>query len=196
MNRKKDPVSELTFSALLTTIMLILGYIESLFPIPGMPGLKLGLSNSVLMLALYWMGIPAAIMLMVIKVVLSGLLFGGVMSMAYAFAGGVLSLAVMSVLVYCFRSFGTLGVGIAGAVCHNVGQVLMAILILHTNELLYYMGILMLVGIATGAATGSVASLLMKHIPPKVREKVKKGEPPAERENGETPDKQDANGKP
>ena len=53
MNRKKDPVSELTCSALLTTIMLILGYIESLFPIPGMPGLKLGLSNSVLMLALY-----------------------------------------------------------------------------------------------------------------------------------------------
>ena len=54
----KKNVNKLTFMALLTTIMLILGYIESLFPIPGIPGIKLGLSNSVLMLALYWMGVP------------------------------------------------------------------------------------------------------------------------------------------
>lgn len=167
-------INKLTFSALLTTIMLILGYIESLFPIPGIPGIKLGLSNSVLMLALYWMGIPTAIALMVMKVVLSGLLFGGVSGMLYAFAGGALSLVVMSVLIYVFHSFGTVGVGIAGAVCHNIGQVLAAMLVLQTSKLVYYMGVLTLVGIATGAATGSVATLLMKHIPPMVRKNVSK----------------------
>ena len=75
MNKR---VNRLTFSAMLTAVMLVLGYIESLIPIPGVPGLKLGLSNSVLMLALYWMGVPAACALMVAKVLLSGLLFGGV----------------------------------------------------------------------------------------------------------------------
>ncbi|MDD7446245.1 MAG: Gx transporter family protein [Clostridiales bacterium] len=170
----KKNVNKLTFMALLTTIMLILGYIESLFPIPGIPGIKLGLSNSVLMLALYWMGVPEACVLMVMKVLLSGLLFGGVSGMLYAFSGGVLSLAVMSVLIYCFCSFSVIGVGIAGAVCHNIGQVLAAMLVLQTNRLVYYMGVLVLIAIATGAATGTVAALLMKHIPPKVRESVKK----------------------
>ena len=174
MKKMHERVKQLTFSALLTTIMLIMGYIESMFPIPGIPGIKLGLSNSVLMLALYWMGIPAALMLMVVKVLLSGLLFGGVSGMMYSFAGGALSLVVMSLMLYVFHGFGTLGVGIAGAVFHNVGQVLMAMLMLQTNQLVYYMGVLVLVAIVTGAATGSVANLLMKHSPPKVRDSVSK----------------------
>ena len=94
--------------------------------------------------------------------------------MLYAFCGGALSLAVMSVLVYACRSFGTVGVGIAGAVSHNVGQVLAAMLVLQTNRLVYYMGVLVLVGIATGAATGTLAALLMKHIPPAIAAKVKR----------------------
>ena len=171
MNKR---VNRLTFSAMLTAVMLVLGYIESLIPIPGVPGLKLGLSNSVLMLALYWMGVPAACALMVAKVLLSGLLFGGMSGMLYAFCGGALSLAVMSVLVYACRSFGTVGVGIAGAVSHNVGQVLAAMLVLQTNRLVYYMGVLVLVGIATGAATGTLAALLMKHIPLAIAAKVKR----------------------
>ena len=65
-------------------------------------------------------------------------------------------------------------VGIAGAVSHNVGQVLAAMLVLQTNRLVYYMGVLVLVGIATGAATGTLASLLMKHIPPAIAAKVKR----------------------
>ena len=167
MNKR---VNRLTFSAMLTAVMLVLGYIESLIPIPGVPGLKLGLSNSVLMLALYWMGVPAACALLVAKVLLSGMLFGGVSGMLYAFCGG----ALRSVLVYACCSFGTVGVGIAGAVSHNVGQVLAAMLVLQTNRLVYYMGVLVLVGIATGAATGTLAALLMKHIPPAIAAKVKR----------------------
>lgn len=169
-----DTTKRLTLSALLVGVMLVLGYVESLIPIPGVPGVKLGLSNSMLMLALYWMGVRAAFALMAAKVLLSGLLFGGAMSMLYAFAGGVMSFAVMALLVYAAKGFGAVGVGVAGAVSHNVAQVLVAIWVLGTSRLAYYLAVLVLAGVATGAATGTAAALLMKHIPPAVREGVRK----------------------
>ena len=125
----------LTVSALLVTVMLMLGYLENLVP-TGVPGIKLGLSNSVLLLAIYWLGIPTALILMVVKVVLSGILFSGVSAMMYAFAGGVLSMVVMSVL-YKARGFSPIAIAMAGAVFHNVGQVGLAMVILETDRLVY-----------------------------------------------------------
>ena len=182
-----ESTRKLTFSALLVSVMLVLGYVESLIPIPGIPGVKLGLSNSVLMLALYWMGVPSACVLMVCKVLLSGLMFGGVTSMLYAFVGGALSLAVMSLLIFLLKGFSPVGVGVAGAVSHNLGQVLVAIWVLGTSQLIYYLAVLTLIGLATGAATGTLAMLLMKHIPPSVRQGVQKPskrshEPPKQEE--------------
>lgn len=153
----------LTVSALLVTVMLMLGYLENLVP-TGVPGIKLGLSNSVLLLAIYWLGIPTALILMVVKVVLSGILFSGVSAMMYAFAGGVLSMVVMSVL-YKAKGFSPIAIAMAGAVFHNVGQVGLAIVILETDRLVYYMAILMLAGLVTGFVTGTVTSLLMKRLP-------------------------------
>ena len=101
----------LTVSALLVTVMLMLGYLENLVP-TGVPGIKLGLSNSVLLLAIYWLGIPTALILMVVKVVLSGILFSGVSAMMYAFAGGVLSMVVMSVL-YKARGFSPIAIAMS-----------------------------------------------------------------------------------
>ena len=80
---------------LLTAVALVLGYVEHLLPITGIPGVKLGLANTVLLYALYLLDIPSAILLMILKVGLSGLLFGGVAAMLYSFAGGVVSLLVM-----------------------------------------------------------------------------------------------------
>ena len=148
---------------LLVTVMLMLGYLENLVP-TGVPGIKLGLSNSVLLLAIYWLGIPTALILMVVKVVLSGILFSGVSAMMYAFAGGVLSMVVMSVL-YKARGFSPIAIAMAGAVFHNVGQVGLAMVILETDRLVYYMAILMLAGLVTGFVTGTVTSLLMKRLP-------------------------------
>ena len=96
----------LTVSALLVTVMLMLGYLENFVP-TGVPGIKLGLSNSVLLLAIYWLGIPTALILMVVKVVLSGILFSGVSAMMYAFAGGVLSMVQgKRVFSHCNRDGG------------------------------------------------------------------------------------------
>lgn len=149
--------------ALLVALMLILGYIESLIPIGTIPGIKLGLSNSVLLLSLWWLGIPVTVCLMLAKVILSGLLFSGVNAMLYSLAGGILSLIVMSVLYG--TGFGFVPTGIAGGVFHNVGQVGLAMLILETDKLVYYMGVLMLVGLGTGFVTGTLASALQKRIP-------------------------------
>ena len=158
----------LALSALLVALMLILGYLESLIPVGTIPGIKLGLSNSVLLLAIYWLGIPLSFCLMVVKVVLSGLLFSGVNAMMYSFAGGFLSMIVMSAL-YKAGGFSPVVTGIAGSVFHNVGQVGLAIIILKTNKLVYYMAILMFIGIITGFATGTIAKLLMNRLPENLR---------------------------
>ena len=161
MERKQ--VRRLALSALLVAVMLMLGYVESLIP-TGIPGVKLGLSNSVLILAVCWLGIPAAFALMFAKILLSAFLFSGVGAMLYALAGGLLSLTAMCLLCRGGR-FGLVATAVAGAVLHNVGQVAAAMLILRTDGLVWYMGILMLVGLAAGFVTGTVAQILDKRIP-------------------------------
>ena len=153
----------ITVSAMLVAVMLIIGYLENLVP-TGVPGIKLGLSNSVLILAIYWFGIPIAFGLMALKVLLSGFLFSGVNAMMYAFAGGLLSMIVMSVL-YKTKKYSPVTIAMAGAVFHNIGQVGLAMVILETSKLVYYMAILMLVGLGTGFVTGTVARQLLKRTP-------------------------------
>lgn len=154
----------LTMNALLLSIALVLGFVESLLPVvPGVPGIKLGLSNVVLLFALYTFGPANAFILMIMKVLLSGLLFGGVSAMMYGLAGGILSMLGMSLLRKA-PGVGMVGVSITGAVLHNAGQVGLAMLILQTDMLLYYLAILCLVGIGTGMLTGIAASLAMKHL--------------------------------
>ena len=163
MNKK---VQRLTLSAMLVAVMMILGYIESQIPIGGVPGIKVGLANSVLLLSLYWLGIPASIVLMLVKVFLSGLLFSGLgTSLWFSLAGGVVSLIAMIVLIYGVKGVSPIGAGVAGAVMHNVGQIGVAMVLLRIPQLLYYLAILTLVGIGTGIVTGTVAKLLMHHLP-------------------------------
>ena len=158
MNRR------VALSGLLIAMMLVLGYVESLLPtVSGIPGIKLGLSNGVLIFAVYMLDVPTAWILMVFKVLLSGLLFGGVNTILYAMAGGVLSMLMMTLLSRA-RGIHPVTVSAAGGVMHNVGQVIVAMLLFHTNQLLYYMAVLAAVGMACGALTGVCASTVMKHL--------------------------------
>lgn len=154
-------IHRITFCGLLTAIMLILGFFESQLPAGPVPGIKLGLSNSVLVLAVYMLGIPTSFLLMILKVTLSGFMFGSVSAMMYAFAGGLLSMIVMSLLSR-IRGVHIVVVSMAGGVMHNVGQVALAMLILKTPQLMYYMAILMGVGMACGALSGTCASRVMR----------------------------------
>lgn len=98
---------------LLTGVMLVLGYVESLLPVVGIPGIKLGLSNTVLLYALCLMGAKSAVLLAVLKVLLSGFLFGSPATMLYSAAGAALSLGVM-MLLERVPNVSIIGVSVAG----------------------------------------------------------------------------------
>ncbi len=165
----------LAIGAMFLAIMLVIGYIEYQIP-TGVPGIKLGLSNSVLLLSLYWLGIPFSLGLMLSKVFLSGFLFGNPNAMIYSLSGGALSMLGMIVAIYLLKGVSCIGAGVIGAVLHNVGQVAVAMWQLNTTKLIYYMAILMLAGIVTGLVTGNVCKQLMRYLPKSRRERFFKTE--------------------
>ncbi len=166
-----NSAQRLALGAMFTAVMLVLGYIESLFTLGPIPGIKLGLSNSVLLLCLYWLGIPASFGLMAAKVLLSGLMFGNLQTIQYSLAGGLLSMAGMALSIFVIRGMSPVGSGIVGGALHNVGQVLMAMLVLETASLLYYMAVLVVVGAFMGAITGTVVTQLKRFLPPERRKR-------------------------
>lgn len=154
----------LVLLAMLTAVAMILSYVESLLPSVGIPGVKMGLANIAVIFALFRFGWKEAAALSLVRVVLVSLLFGSVSAMLYSLAGAVLSLAVMALLRRIDR-FSTVGVSVAGGVAHNAGQILMAMLILQTKQLLGYLPVLAVSGIAGGVLTGLAAALLIRRIP-------------------------------
>ena len=154
----------LVLLAMLTAVAMILSYVESLLPSVGIPGVKMGLANIAVIFALFRFGWKEAAALSLVRVVLVSLLFGSVGAMLYSLAGAVLSLAVIALLRRTDR-FSTLGVSVAGGVAHNAGQILMAMLILQTRQLLGYLPVLAVAGIGGGILTGLAAALLIRRIP-------------------------------
>jgi len=147
---------------MLTALALVLGYLENLIPIaPGIPGIKLGLSNTVLLYGLYLMGIKESGLLMVLKVLLSSFLFAGVSTMLYSFAGGILSLLAMF-FVKRLSGVSILGVSVAGAACHNIGQILAAGLVVGYRAAFSYLPVLLISAILTGILTGTVAKYAIR----------------------------------
>ena len=161
-NRKRT--WRVALSGMLLALMLVLGLVESMIPVTaGVPGIKLGLSNGVLIFAVYMLNIPTAWLLMALKVTLASSMYAGFGALPYALAGGVLSLTAMTLLSRV-RGMHPVTVSMVGGVAHNVGQVAMAMLMLNTSRLLYYMAVLMIVGLVTGALTGICAHLVMKYM--------------------------------
>ena len=154
----------LVLLAMLTAVAMILSYVESLLPSVGIPGVKMGLANIAVIFALFRFGWKEAAALSLVRVVLASLLFGSVGAMLYSLAGAVLSLAVMALLRRIDR-FSTVGISVAGGVAHNAGQILMAMLILQTKQLLGYLPVLAVSGIAGGVLTVLAAALLIRRIP-------------------------------
>ena len=154
----------LVLLAMLTAVAMILSYVESLLPQVGIPCVKMGLANIAVIFALFRFGWKEAAALSLVRVVLVSLLFGSVGAMLYSLAGAVLSLAVMALLRRIDR-FSTVGISVAGGVAHNAGQILMAMLILQTKQLLVYLPVLAVSGIAGGVLTGLAAALLIRRIP-------------------------------
>ena len=164
----KQPMSAGTVArlGLLTAVALVLGYVEHLIPVTAIPGIKLGLANTVLLYALYLLDVPSAILLMILKVGLGGLFYGGFAAMLYSLAGGILSLFIM-ILVKKARGVSVVGVSVCGAAAHNIGQILIACFVVGIRAALAYLPVLLVAAAITGALTGIIAKYVFRTFSPK-----------------------------
>lgn len=145
-----------------TSLALILSYIELLIPINfGIPGMKLGLANLLVVILLYKCGPRDALLLSVIRILLSGLIFGNMFSIFYSLGGGLLSLAVM-IFLKRTGQFTVTGVSLGGGASHNVGQLLIAMFVVQTYQVGYYLPVLLIAGVITGAVIGILSAEVLK----------------------------------
>lgn len=148
-----------------TALALVFAYVEVLLPpiYAAVPGIKLGLPNIVIIFALYRLGLVKASMISFVRVLIVSVIFGNFMMFAYSIAGAVLSISVMALLKK-MDVFSTVGVSVAGAILHNVGQILMAMLLLGTAEIGYYLVILAVTGTVSGIFIGLCGGFAVKRI--------------------------------
>lgn len=154
---------KLAFSGILISMALVLSFFEGLIPVTfGIPGIKLGLANIVTLTALFILGPFYAIAIQVGRVVLASLMFGNMAGLLYSLSGGLLSVFAMISLFKLRRPlFSIIAVSAAGAVFHNIGQILTASLVVSDIRLAYYLPILMISGVATGIFVGLVSKYLV-----------------------------------
>lgn len=156
--------TRVAYFGVFTALALIFSYVESLIPINfGIPGIKLGLANLIIIIALYKMSVKEAYILSVVRVVLAGFIFGNLFSIIYSLAGGLLSLTVMMLLKKSDK-FSLLGISMMGGVFHNVGQLVVAILVLESLNIVYYLPVLLISGLITGFVIGIVAGEMLKRL--------------------------------
>lgn len=165
----KNRSRTVAFLGLCTALALILAYVEILIQplFPSLPGIKMGLPNVIIVFLLYRRGVGTAVGVSLVRILLVSILFGNVMALWYSLAGAVLSLGVMF-LLHRLDWLSPVGVSVAGGVTHNVGQILMAMLLLETAELGYYLVVLTVSGTVAGVLVGLCGALLIQKIPRKL----------------------------
>lgn len=145
---------------LFIALAFVLSYVEYLLPLNiGIPGAKVGLANLVVMVALYTLGKKDAALLSVVRVVLVGFTFGNLAMMLYSMAGALLSFVVM-LMAKRTKLFSITGVSVLGGVFHNVGQIIVAMFVLETASLLYYLPFLIVIGTISGIVIGVISSMI------------------------------------
>ena len=156
--------TKVAYFGVFTALALIFSYVDSLIPLQlGIPGVKLGLANLIIVIALYKMRLFEVFLLSIVRILLSGLIFGNYFSIFYSLAGGLLSLAVMALLKK-LGGFSVIGISSAGGVFHNVGQLLMAMAVVETFSVIYYVPVLLVAGVITGVLIGIAADEMLKRL--------------------------------
>ena len=153
---------KITVLAMAIALAMILSYVESLIPSPGIPGVKMGLANIVVVFCLYRLGWKEAAGVSLLRVFLVSLLFGHAASLMYSAAGAVLSLLGMIGLKATDR-LSCVAASVIGGVLHNVGQILIAWALMGPN-VVYYLPVLIVSGTVTGVLIGVLAGLIVKRI--------------------------------
>lgn len=166
MKNSQNRIRKIAFVGITASLALLLSYVEFLLPpvFAAVPGIKIGLPNVMILYVLYCLDLKHAALVSLIRLCLSALLFGNAMTLAYSAAGAVLSLAVMGILKKADQ-FSPVGVSVAGGVTHNLGQVLVAVLLLDTPQIAYYLIVLTVTGTIAGIFIGLCGAVLIKRLP-------------------------------
>lgn len=148
----------------LLALSMILSYIESILPLSiGIPGIKLGLPNLIVVILLYLYGEKEALAVNILRIVLSGFMFGNLFAILYSLAGALFSFTVMLIMKK-FNIFSVAGVSIGGGVFHNIGQLIVAMFVVETYAPIFYLPVLLAAGVATGFIIGLISMRLMPYI--------------------------------
>ena len=162
--KKKSSAQKVALYGVLIALAMVLSYVEMLIPLPvGIPGVKTGLANLVVFLALYMMTAREALLISMVRILLVSITFGNGSAFLYSMAGGILSFLVM----WIFQKKDFLlpsGVSIAGGIAHNVGQLLMAAVILENGAVFTYFPVLLAAGCITGGIIGFLGEQIRKRI--------------------------------
>lgn len=160
---------KVAMTGMFVALAMIFSYIEVLIPINfGIPGMKLGLANLVVVVTLYVLGAKLACAVSLIRIVLVAMTFGNMSAMLYSMAGGILSFAGMTLLKR-IPGFSVIGVSIFGGVLHNAGQLLVAMAVVENIHLMGYLPALMIAGILTGMAIGFVSLQVIPRVKPMMK---------------------------
>ena len=157
-------VQKMALLGILTAAAIVIAILESFIPSIGIPGVKLGLANIVILIILYELGIVEAVIVNVLRVIVVGLVRGTFLSMGFlmSLTGCALSLGIMIVFYVLIKKFSIIGVSVIGSVFHVTGQILIAMIFLGTAYLVLYLPIIAISAIITGVFVGIVAQLIIK----------------------------------
>ena len=163
MNEMKK-TSKLAIYGVLTALAIIFGYIELQLPaFFAVPGIKPGLTNIVVVVALYSLDDKSALFINFVRIAIVSMLFGTVIAFMFSVIGGLLSTTVM-ILLKKTDKFSSIGVSTAGGITHNIGQIIVAMFVTGTTNILWYLGILWLTGTISGLLVGLIGGIICKHI--------------------------------
>lgn len=150
-------IRQITTMGMLVALAMVLGFVETLIPINlGIPGMKLGLANIVVVIALFLFDIKTAVVVSILRIILIAMTFGNMSMMFYSIAGASLSLLSM-IAISKIKSFSLISISIVGGIMHNVGQIICAAFVVRTNGVFTYLPVLMIAGLVSGALIGIVA---------------------------------------
>ncbi len=162
--KKKISVHKIAILGVLTAAAIVIGIVESYIPSIGIPGVKLGLANIMILVTLYELGILEAAFVDLLRVVVVGLVRGTIFGMGFfmSLTGAVLSLGIMIVFYLLIKKFSIIGVSVIGAIFHVFGQILVAMIYLGTSYVFYYLPVIALSAIVTGVLVGITANLIIR----------------------------------
>ncbi|WP_044912838.1 Gx transporter family protein [Butyrivibrio sp. WCE2006] len=157
-------IKRISVLGLLLCYAMILTYIESIIPFfGGVPGMKLGLPNMVIVLLLFCYGEFEGIIINVLRIILTGFLFGTLFGIMFSISGAVISFITM-VIIKRLDLLDIKGVSICGGLAHNLGQLLIAIFIVKTSGIMFYLPLLLIAGALTGFLNGFIANAMIGYI--------------------------------